>query len=174
MKPILIAIGSKSKVGKDFFADLLAKFFPFTRLFFAEGAYKIHDFTLQQLCKPVEKNRELLQFNAEGLKDLFNDPCLWVTPVEKVVEKEYKVNNIVITDLRLKEEWEMVKKYGFTTVRINRKERVMPKNPNHRTEVELDDYDWDIYIDNDGSESELLEKAKILFEKLTQDNEERL
>lgn len=69
--------------------------------------YSDHDLTIKD-----DKTRAFMQELGQGLK-----------VVNKYIWAEYLVNhlpsgNIVIDDLRFKTEYELVKKYGFTTVRL--------------------------------------------------------
>ena len=166
--PYLIAIGSKSRIGKDALADILIRllrktpFQAYTRISFSEPVYRIASLIQIQTGKKVEKNVPLLQFVGDGLKEVFNDPALWVPEAEeKVKGAKLQGNSVIITDLRYKEEWDMVKKHKIITLRLNGERRGEYKgDPNHKSEVDLDDEKWDFIIENDGSLEDLEEKAK--------------
>jgi hypothetical protein len=161
----LIAIGSKSQVGKDTLADLLLKYSTFCRISFAEPVYRVATMIQGEIGKEQKKDGNLLQWVGDGLKLVYNDPSIWVPEAEgKVVNALKSGQSVVITDLRYKAEWKMIKKYGFVTVRVNKKDRKITRDPNHKSEVELDESDWDYVINNDEGIEELEEKAKRLYD----------
>lgn len=99
---------------------------------------------------------------GDGLKEVFNDPALWVPEAEeKVKSAKLQGNSVIITDLRYKDEWKMIKKYKIVTLRLNGERRgTYTGDPNHKSEVDLDDEEWDFIIENDGSLEDLEKKAK--------------
>lgn len=105
--------------------------------------------------------RELLQFvGTEGLrKGLHQDT--WIN----ALMSDYDENSDwVITDTRMLNEANEVKKRGGINIRINRP-GVGPVN-NHSSEIELDKYDFDYVIDNNGSTEDLVEKLREILIKI--------
>jgi dephospho-CoA kinase len=125
-----------------------------------------------ELYGMVEKDRPLLL--ELGLKLREVDPEVFVN-----VMKNRLVNNknIVIDDLRLPNEYKMLKKNGFIIIRLDitpetQIKRIMNlypdtwnehlENINNYTEVSLDDYDFDYTIDSNTLESMADRLTKII------------
>lgn len=155
--PVRIALGSKARVGKDQTADYFQDRRLFRRLSFAQDLYKCCDSIQTILGKNVEKDRLLLRTIGQGLKDVYG-PNVWVETVEKKIQQCILLNeNIIITDLRFKEEWDMLKKYGFTTIRVERDQK---ENAGlHISEVDLDEKEWDLTIKNNGTLLDLQQRV---------------
>lgn len=98
-------------------------------------------------------HRELLQKIGEGLRKSI-DPDIWV----KLTLQEYYKNknkNIIITDVRYKNEADSIKKLNGILIRINRNEG----DDNHQSEIDLDNYpDFDYTINNDSDIEDLILK----------------
>ena len=83
-----------------------------------------------------------------------------------IVINQIRLNNTpsVITDWRFMDQIERIKdslsNYDITTIRINRFDN---PNLNDITEIELNDYSFDLVIDNKGSLEELYEKLENLY-----------
>lgn len=98
----------------------------------------------------------------------------------KSVELEIKKPNWIITDVRFPNEAQAIKDRGGIVIRVNRLTeeqkiaslKARANRPNnaiklalkneHPSETALDDYEFDITIDNNGSIEELIEKVKQL------------
>jgi hypothetical protein len=104
----------------------------------------------------AQKDRVLLQKLGLNMRDVRES--VWV---------DYVINNLkpndyyVLDDLRYKNELDALKKAGFILVRIEasrdiRERRIpntFPKDENHLSETDLDDYDgWDVVIDNNNND----------------------
>lgn len=102
--------------------------------------------------------RELLQKFGTAIR---NEVCsdFWVQAAFNNI-KNIKHHTIVFTDVRFKSEAEAIKNKGGVLVRINRKEAGAG---NHISETELDDYKFDIVINNNGDLSDLLEQVRVLM-----------
>ena len=96
-------------------------------------------------------HRELLQKIGEGLRKSI-DLDIWV----KLALLEYTENkNIIITDVRYKNEADSIKKLNGILIRINRDKG----DDNHQSEIDLDDYpDFDHIINNDSDIEDLILK----------------
>ena len=161
-----IAFGSKSKTGKDYAANILQKNFSFDRMAFAEPLYKICGFIQATLEEPIEKDRELLQSQGESIKKV-KGRDVWAKKIEKQILRSFEhERSVVITDLRFKEEWDMLLKYGFLKVRINRKDRPITGPVDHISEIDLDNHVWDVIIENDKGKEEFKEKVLRFYEDL--------
>ena len=70
-----------------------------------------------------------------------------------------------ITDLRFRNELEAIKKYGGLTIRLNRNEaNKIVSNSQHESETALDNAQFDITIDNNGTFEELFLKVQKVYE----------
>ena len=82
------------------------------------------------------------------------------------VSQEAIYNNIIIDDLRFKNEYEAVKSRGGVTIRIERDFFSIISNNEHQSEADLDDIqDWDYKINNSGSLEDLIEQVKVILKK---------
>lgn len=152
-KGLRIAIGHKARVGKDTFADYIDQKYGCRRLNFAEGVYEVCTAIQKILNIEVKKDPELLQFEGMGLRKIYGD-LVWINRVRPIIEqidKESPEVNIIITDMRLENEFDFLKENGFTTININRKNRIIDRDPNHISEIALDNAVYDFKIDNDGT-----------------------
>lgn len=97
--------------------------------------------------------RELLQKFGTAIR---NEVCddFWVKACLKDFEEH---NNYIITDVRFKSEAKGITDKGGIIVRVNREGAGAG---NHISEVDLDDYNFDWIIDNNGSMEDLLQKVK--------------
>lgn len=69
----------------------------------------------------------------------------------------------LVSDMRFKNEMEVIKNQGGITIRVNRGEL----DPNaHSSETSLDNETFDFVIDNSGTIDELFEKVKKIYEKI--------
>lgn len=105
--------------------------------------------------------RELLQKFGTAIR---NEVCgdFWVKAVFKDINLDDQNIN-VFTDVRFKSEAVAVKERGGVLVRINRKDAGAG---NHVSETELDDYKFDIIINNDGNLEDLLEQVRVMLQNL--------
>lgn len=140
-----LAFGHKARSGKDTACEYFQKKYGGTILRFAKNVYFVQDLVQQYYNLPLEKDPKLLQTIGEGLREL--DPDIWVNLLEKDIHKTE--DNIFISDLRYPNEMEMLKKNGFITVKINRPNRPIDRDPNHLSETALNDAEFDIVINND-------------------------
>ncbi|WP_125154409.1 hypothetical protein [Clostridium rectalis] len=115
-----------------------------------------------------EKGRQLLQYIGTDLvRQKLNKPNYWVDRVIdtiRIVGDEY--NYIFITDARFPNEIELVKQAFPTmveTIRVSRKNFISPltkKQQMHISEIALDDYTFDHYIESENGLNNL--ETKIL------------
>lgn len=83
--------------------------------------------------------------------------------MKATMEREKKVNNFVITDLRYKSEVEPLRAaFGkrLLTVRVNRFDSTESTDPSER---DLDNYPFDVVIENKGTLEEFLAKVKSIL-----------
>lgn len=165
--PIRIAIGHKSRMGKDTTAVLISRLLEENWkghslvTSFAAELYKVTESIQKSLGKKVEKDRSLLREVGEGLKRVYG-PNVWVDVVEKSIE-DTPDRPFIVTDMRLPQEVEMLKRHKFVTLNIKGDYRETVSNPEHITETALDNFKYDYVIENTGSIDELKEKVEEFY-----------
>ena len=83
--------------------------------------------TQEYLGVPREKKPELLQAVGMACRNVYGED-VWVSrALDEIAAGPDE--NIIITDLRFKNEYRELKKAGFTTVRINRPGRPQDRDP---------------------------------------------
>ncbi|MFC1564417.1 hypothetical protein ACFL6G_05735 [candidate division KSB1 bacterium] len=113
-----------------------------------------------------EKEGTLLQFwGTEFRRKNFNWDY-WVDKVKDRIladpERDY-----LVPDTRFRNEAEMIKELGGLVWKIDRPGFVAKdRDPNHKSEVDLDSWNFDETIVNDGTIPDLHEKTDILYRKL--------
>ena len=101
-----------------------------------------------------EEIRALLQrLGTEVGRQLLGED-IWVTAAFRLMNSE---DNYVLPDCRFINEARTVKEFGGTVIRVNRP-GYGPVN-SHASEVGLDDWDFDYFIDNDGTQEEFAAKV---------------
>jgi len=153
------AYGHKARSGKDTAVNYNIEKYGGKIIRFADPVYKIATYIQTKLGKKIEKNPKLLQFIGEGLKAVYHDENLWVEIAEKKIKKIPSNTNIYIPDLRFKSEYEMLKKHDFTCIKINRKNRLIDRDENHKSEIDLNEVKFDKEIDNNST-------LKYFYQKL--------
>lgn len=126
---------------------------------------KQHNLTYEE----IENNKALYR---QGLIDLGNwgraqSPDYWL---EKIIAQEGK---IVVTDVRIKHEYEVFKKAGALTIRVEADREIRESRggkligEDDVTEVDLDNIrDWDFVIDNNKDYETLKSKVLEIVEKI--------
>ena len=113
-----------------------------------------------------EKDGILLQFwGTEFRRKLF---CwdYWVDKVRAVIESSPHID-FIIPDTRFKNEARMIKNMGGVIWKIDRIGYLaQDRNPNHASEIDLNDWDFDSVIVNDRTIPELEKKVKQLYLQL--------
>jgi len=148
----IIIFSGKQYSGKDTAAKILMEAMPdFKRCAMGDIIKieygKINNITYEEIEQNKPKYRQ-------GLIDLGNwgraqSPDYWL---EKIISQE---GNIVVTDVRIKHEYEIFKKAGAISIRVEA-DRDVRENRGGKlvgeddvTEIDLDDIqDWDFLIDN--------------------------
>ncbi len=160
-----IAFAGKSRSGKDTAAGVIKRINPNTRVVaFSDRLYKCMWAIQDVLGFEKKKDPGLLQLLGEGARGHYN-PNIWVD----IVEKEIGPGPIVVTDVRYKNEYEMLRKRGFIFVRVKRSNRPIDRDPNHISEIDLDDVEPDYEILNDGTLEQFEAEITNLYERLRND-----
>ena len=170
MAKSIIIFSGKQYSGKDTAAKILMEAMPDYRRCAMGDIIKIeygrqHNLTYEE----IEKNKTLYR---QGLIDLGNwgrqqSPDYWL---EKIIAQE---GNIVVTDVRIKHEYEIFKKAGAISIRVEADRDVRESRggkligEDDVTEVDLDNLqDWDFVIDNNTDYETLKTNVLKIVEKL--------
>ena len=166
----IIIFSGKQYSGKDTAGKILIEAMPEFRRF-AMGDIikleyaKLNNLTFEQIEADKPKYRQ-------GLIDLGNwgraqSPDFWI---HKIISQE---GNIVVTDVRIKHEYEVFKSAGAVSIRVEASREVRQARggtlvgENDITEVDLDDIqDWDFLIDNNKDYETLKKNVLKIVEKL--------
>jgi hypothetical protein len=174
---MIIGLSGYAQVGKDTVARILVEDYGFTRIGFADiikkAAYILDPIiTLDGVrlahavdkygwdgAKQVPEVRRILQvLGSEIGRDLI-DPQLWV---ELTMHSVHQDGKIVISDVRFRNEAEEIKWKHGQIWRISRIDKGAPVNV-HRSETDMDSWDFDQYVSNNGSIDDLKEEIATLM-----------
>lgn len=176
--PRIIGLIGKKYSGKDTLGGYIVNSYGYNKIAFANP--------LKQACKNIfglneaqlygdKKDcideywnitpREIFQFVGT---DLFRNQMDKLIPIgeniwTKVLEKEMLSNNstkYVITDVRFKNEAQMIKNNGGFLIKINRE---TDNQDSHVSETELNDISYDYEINNNSSLEDLYDNFDLLF-----------
>ena len=166
----IIIFSGKQYSGKDTAAKILMEAMPDFRRCAMGDIIKIeyakeHNLTFEEIEANKPKYRQ-------GLIDLGNygrsiSPDYWL---EKIVAQE---GNIVVTDVRIKHEYEVFKNAGAISIRVEASREIREARggklvgEDDITEVDLDNIqDWDFVIDNNKDYETLRKNVLKIVEKL--------
>lgn len=167
-----IALIGKMCSGKTLISDLLCKEYNMEQYSFAGKLKEI----ATELFFMEKKDRKLLQDIGDKMKEIDSD--VWV---KYLVHKIKDKNNIIIDDVRFKNEFEALEKLGFIMIKINVEPEIQWKRlkkkygeeeakkhkqrMNHISEKELDSFEslFDIEVESD---SDMYENIKLIIDKL--------
>jgi hypothetical protein len=177
----IIGLIGYAQSGKDTTANILIKEYGYSRLAFADKVkdllYAVNPMVacspsgyLKDLvdlvgwdeAKQEPQVRRLLQDLGLGGRDVFGKN-VWVNELERSIIQTNN-HNLVITDVRFKNEADKIKQLGGRLWRIKRVDTSAANS--HVSEVELDGYPVDQIIKNDGSleDLEILIKKRMMFD----------
>lgn len=155
-----IAFGCQARVGKDEAAKYIRELFtPDKKVYniaFASPLHELFDHTCSLFGLSNYKDRTYLQFMGVWARNKNADVF-----VEIAKEKIEKISDGVITvsDVRYKNEFDMLKQHGFIMVRITKHDINLM---DHESEQLGNTVNWDYIIENDGTLDEYHEKIKQL------------
>jgi hypothetical protein len=193
---MIIALNGYAGAGKDTVGSTLVNNYGFTRVSFADilkeevsKEFKVplahfHERDLKE--KPVAvlmsdyKDAALYLGDDIASSNYFFTPrllCIYYAAIERTKDPDVWVKkaasrvkgNVVITDLRYKNEAAWVKSLGGVTVRIDRS-KTKPAML-HESETQLDDYEFDIRVKNDSTLAELDNRVEKLLTSIKESRE---
>lgn len=170
MKNKIIIFSGKQYSGKDTAAKILMEARPEFRRCAMGDIIKLeyakeHNLTYEEIEANKPKYRQgLIELGNWGREQ---SPDYWL---EKIIAQE---GNIVVTDVRIKHEYEVFKKAGAISIRVNASREVREARggkligENDVTEVDLDNIqDWNFQLDNNTDYETLRKNVLKIVEKL--------
>lgn len=156
------AFGHQAGSGKDTACSVLVREFGYTRVAFADPVYRITEAIQDILGLPRAKNRALLQFIGEGLREVLGQD-VWIRYAMQRIQAHLQAGNrICISDLRYRDEAAALREVGFILIRVDRPTRAPIANPQHRSEIDLLGYDFDLVLHNTGGLEAFQEQIRRL------------
>lgn len=147
-----VAFGHEARAGKDLAAGFLAAAFGGTVLRFAQPLYDIVEYTQTRCNLPRRKDRPLMLDIAARLRE--QDPDVFVDLLHAELAK-LEGQNVFVADVRLPNEFAMLKAAGFVMVKISRPAALRAERPDHETERALAAAAWDVTVANDTTNPKL-------------------
>lgn len=170
---MIIGISGKKRSGKDTVADMLQMFLPKTiKYHFATPLKRevaaVMNVSVEYIDQHKDNFRKILQgYGTDYRRMLFGDD-FWIKKMQTalgVISANGNVNNIVIPDVRFKNEYEFVKANHGLMIRVNSNRT--DNADTHISETELDKFTFDYTIDNSGTLVELSEQVETIASKIT-------
>lgn len=176
---MIIGLSGYAQVGKDTVANILVEEYGYSKIGFADiirnACYRLNPIvTLEglrlahlvniegwEVAKQIPEVRRLLQvMGTEVGRDLI-DPQIWV---ELTLSNCQNSDKIVISDVRFRNEAEEIKFRGGQVWRISRIEKDSPVNL-HRSETDMDSWNFDNYISNNGTIDDLRKEIQAIWRR---------
>lgn len=168
---MIIIFSGKQYSGKDTAAKILMELMPDFRRCAMGDIIKLEYGKINNISyEEIEANKPKYR---QGLIDLGNwgrkqSPDYWL---EKIIAQE---GNIVVTDVRIKHEYEVFKKAGAIAIRVEVERDIREKRggkligENDVTEIDLDNIqDWDYIIDNNKDYETLRKNMLEIVQKIS-------
>lgn len=114
----------------------------------------------------AEKDPEMLQWWGTDYRRAHFGEDYWLRQIEEKLSELSPQSNVVISDVRFPNEAKWIHDSGGVLVRIDRDQPTEDtgRDPNHVSEVALDDYEgWDLCLDNNGSLADLEQQVDRLM-----------
>jgi len=174
----IIGISGKKQSGKDEICRILKVHLEGYRIAFADALKEevcaVFRVSLTYLEERKILFRPMLQWWGTDFRRGLNGPDYWIKKMEeKIVPFDWMIKNgrmnqnavVVIPDVRFKNEAVYIQQCGGMIWRVNRKtswyDRLgLRSSDNHPSETDLDDFHFDLVIENVGTVAEL--EAKVV------------
>ena len=149
-----IAFGGNMGSGKDTAVNYLIKTHGGVKSSFAKPLYDILEYAQERCGFSKEKDRKFLQFiGTEWGRS--HDKDVWI---RIAIQELPRYGNVFISDVRFPNEFQALKKLGWTCVKIIRekpKGREGNGDASHSSETSMEDITWDYVIENTGTVQDL-------------------
>lgn len=164
---MIIGISGKAEAGKDTIGDFLVRTHGFHRVASANALKRIATNIFGWDGIKDQKGRQFLQELGCAVRNY--RPTYWIDQALQEIQRQessFGNKNFVITDVRFKNEAELIRKSGGQLWRVNR-----PGIPmlDHYSETELDSYpDFDLVFLNGGTIAQLESVVDARYRQLLQ------
>jgi len=169
---MMIGVSGKKQSGKDTSLGII-------KTFLGEK-YNIRHYYFSRVVKhfgetyfgvdPKTKNKELFRFVWQGIGKMMREEVQKDYWIQQEYQEYLKDKNLydnilgVVTDVRYRNEADFFVQNNFPLIRIYRPG--VFSSDSHESEVELDNYNFDYVIVNDGSIEDLKQKWKTTLESI--------
>lgn len=163
---IILGIAGKKESGKTTLASLIKEAYSDAVIVnFAdalkEEVAKACGITVDFLETHKKDFRPLLQWWGTGFRRKFDGDYYWINRWwERIHSISPRPKLVITADVRFKNEADQIRKLKEPVIRIN---RTMHREDSHASEIELDDYQFDLVIQNDGTLDDL---RRVVLEKI--------
>lgn len=182
-----IAIIAEAGAGKDFVAEYLIRRFGYSRYAFADNVKLVAETWFPKLYGSITKKpRELLQ--AVGTKFREIDENVWINAMlddirgHRIAQQQlgWSQEFIAVTDCRLPNEYEALKREGYTFIRlrVDKETRLSrmrergdifdEKSLSHHSESFYDEFECEYEIDNNGTPEELYKQIDEIVKTMAE------
>jgi hypothetical protein len=177
-----IAVTGEMRSGKDTVCEYIqvSTKFHFHKLYFARAIENIIRKYFPEALKDDKKPRELYQKIGQFMRSI--DPNVWVKQLEQDYDfyKEYGGEHFLVTDLRQPNEYEWLKKNGFTVIKVEADKEVRIKrmidtgdnfnlkNLDHETELSVRSLPYDYLITNNTTLEDLYKQVDFVLNELAE------
>lgn len=161
-KGIRVAFGCQARVGKSEAAKIIISKYGGVEYSFASPLYDILHFAQETCNFEINKDRYFLQTVGTWARQ--QNENTWVDIMKQKILQNPLDSNIIVSDVRFPNEAEMLKKCGFTLIRIKRNDahsiftNDVANNGgsiSHESENQLSDDDFHFVIDNNSTLKDL-------------------
>lgn len=176
-----IALTGKIASGKNTVADYLTENYGHIQFSFADEVKRLAiQLFAREFHNRKAKHREIYQWLGQTMRQ--RDPNVWIWMLDCKIREKLNCNdeNIVITDLRLPNEYEYCRENGFVIIRVNcrddiRRQRAIDRGDifddsmfEHETEQHIPSFEVDYEIDNSGRWIDMAEQVDIIIREINQ------
>lgn len=175
-----IALTGKMRSGKSTVAEYLKANYGFTEFAFGDALKR---FVHAIFGESSAKDRDLYQWFGQTMRS--RDPDVWVRRLDEAVCDHFKsrppvgaAKRVVVSDLRQPNEYEYLRREGYTIIRINcpediRVDRILESGDyfeqsmlDHETEWHVDTFDVDFEVENSGRWIDMAEQVDVIMREL--------
>lgn len=166
-RPLLFALGNKARSGKDTTADIIISCLPNTvKVSIAQPVYDVAGLIQEYFGISRAKHPELLQEIGMSMRRVYGEDVWIDIALKRIGAYAQRGINVVVSDMRFRNEAAKLVSAGFKTIRVVRNNRTIDRDPTHISEVDLDDFNYDHVIINDGTLEELRESVVDILRRV--------